>query len=86
MTSQILLFPEIPQRALRSNGALSLDRPSSRTAKSQTCGADVISWQTAVRIRRMDTDVRHRDQAGRMVMSGRMADVCAALDQMVALG
>jgi hypothetical protein len=86
MASQILLFPEPTERTLRHPGNHAPERLSSCARKSEASGADVISWQAAVRIRRSDADVRHRDQAGRMVMSGRMADVCAALDQMVAMG
>ena len=78
MVSQILLFPERSAR-LVSPSLPAVDHQS-------THAANVIQWPQAVRIRRTLNESGQGDQAGRMVMSGRMADVCAALDQMVATG
>lgn len=83
MASQILLFPEPTERPMRAAAPSQQAHPTGCAALPR---GEVISWQHAVRVRRIDSDLRHRDQAGRMVMSGRMADVCAALDQMVAAG
>jgi hypothetical protein len=77
MTSQLLLFPKRPTFTEGLTG-----HRSSRWGHP----APVIDMRQAVRLRRDQADTPSAGQAGRMVISGRMADVCAALDQLVAAG
>lgn len=76
MASQLLLFPS---RAPTS------DTPRGVAPHSPTPAA-VIDLHKASRLRRYQFDTAPAGQAGRMVISGRMADVCAALDQLIAAG
>jgi hypothetical protein len=76
VTSQLLLFPK------RHASVDSLCASASPWGQA----APVIDLRQAVRLRRDQLDSPPAGQAGRMVISGRMADVCAALDQLVAAG
>lgn len=73
MSSQLLLFPE-----RRPHMAAPTPNGQAR--------AQVIAMPRPTRLRRCVIDAPHNGSAGRMVLSGRFADVCAALDQMVANG
>jgi len=55
-------------------------RRENRMPIATPCGQNALGG--VVRISRFDA--ANRSDAGRMVIAGRMADVCAALDQMVA--
>ena len=60
-------------------------RPSSFTVKNPLCGDSPFGTPSVNRlkvVREADSAVR-RGGAGRMMISGRMADVCAELDRMV---
>ena len=73
MSSQLLLFPE--RRPLMA----------APTPNGPTRG-QVIAMPRQTRLRRCVIDAPHNGSAGRMVLSGRFAEVCAALDQLVANG
>ena len=75
MSSQLLLFPARP--ALASTPKLD---------GNGRC-AQVLTLPTpSARLRRCVIDSPGEGKAGRMVLSGRISDVCAALDQMMANG
>lgn len=65
-------IPEAQTSARPSRRPVHLSLASTRVAKP-------------LRVARVQDDLRHPDSAGRMVMSGRMDEVCAELDRLVQL-
>lgn len=55
-----------------------------KPALTRRCGQPMPT-RTPLRITRVLDDTRQSGQAGRMVISGRMADVCAELDRLARL-
>lgn len=76
MSSQLLLFP----------GRTASPVATTHTAPPTGPSAQIIALPRVASLRRCVIDAPQDGNAGRMVLSGRFSDVCAALDQMVANG
>lgn len=78
---EISLLPlERPFVALLPEGLTDCRKP----ALPRRC-AQSMPTRTPLRVTRILDDTRQSGQAGRMVISGRMADVCAELDRLARL-
>lgn len=79
----------IPARRARPEVASGLRyvgiRPSCAARTNVAAGAKVPGASRPLRVVRMVEGHQSGPKAGRMVISGRMADVCAELDRLVAL-
>ena len=78
-----------PAAARAQRGAHPANAPYLRAKNPITTGAEAlknprIASRPTLRIERIVESGQRANQAGRMVISGRMADVCAELDRLVA--
>jgi hypothetical protein len=74
-----------PRPAGRVHPVWTVRRPSCPTMASSLMAKKTTIMAPALRVLRVAESGPRSDCAGRMVISGRMADVCAELDRMVAL-
>jgi hypothetical protein len=74
-----------PRPAGRIHPVWTVRRPSCQTMAGAILAKRPIAPPPALRVLRVSEMGPRSDCAGRMVISGRMADVCAELDRMVAL-
>lgn len=88
MSASTLLQSSAMKQAVRQVGSSSnVVRPNSASVSAFTthCSGAGLSHQRALRVMRIAEQGDAPSCAGRMVISGRMADVCAELDRLVAL-
>ncbi|MGV1046612.1 hypothetical protein [Limnohabitans sp.] len=74
-----------PRPAGRVHPVWTVRRPTCQTMASSIMAKKTTIMPPALRVLRVAENGPRSDCAGRMVISGRMADVCAELDRMVAL-
>ena len=88
MSASSLLQSSPMKQAVRPSGSSSsVVRPNAASVSTFTSNSSAagISHQRALRVMRIAEQGDAPSCAGRMVISGRMADVCAELDRLVAL-
>ena len=74
-----------PRPTGRVHPVRTVRRPNCPTMASSLMAQKTTIMAPALRVLRVAENGPRSDCAGRMVISGRMADVCAELDRMVAL-
>ncbi|MGV0960543.1 MAG: hypothetical protein ACOYB1_11975 [Limnohabitans sp.] len=74
-----------PRPVGRIHPVWTMRRPSCQTMAGAISTPKTTAVTPALRVLRVSENGPRSDCAGRMVISGRMADVCAELDRMVAL-
>jgi hypothetical protein len=74
-----------PRPAGRVHPVWTVRRPTCQTMVSSIMAKKTTIMPPALRVLRVAENGPRSDCAGRMVISGRMADVCAELDRMIAL-
>ncbi len=74
-----------PRPAGRVHPVWTVRRPTCQTMTSSLMAKRTAPLPPALRVLRVAENGPRSNCAGRMVISGRMADVCAELDRMVAL-
>jgi hypothetical protein len=88
MSASSLLQSSPTKQAVRPSGSsTSVVRPNASSVSTFTSNSSAVglSHQRALRVMRIAEQGDAPSCAGRMVISGRMADVCAELDRLVAL-
>jgi hypothetical protein len=88
MSASSLLQLSPMKQAVRPSGSTSsVVRPNTASVSTFTSNSSAagLSHQRALRVMRIAEQGDAPSCAGRMVISGRMADVCAELDRLVAL-
>ena len=73
-----------PRPAARLNPIRAARRPNCQTMAGAILAPRAMVMTPTLRVLRVAENGPRSDCAGRMVISGRMADVCAELDRMVA--
>jgi hypothetical protein len=74
-----------PRPAGRVHPVWTVRRPTCQTMAASLMAKKTTVMPPALRVLRVAENGPRSDCAGRMVISGRMADVCAELDRLVAL-
>jgi hypothetical protein len=74
-----------PRPAGRVHPVWTVRRPTCQTMAASLMPKKTTAMPPALRVLRVAENGPRSDCAGRMVISGRMADVCAELDRLVAL-
>jgi hypothetical protein len=76
--------PPVPQRVLPARAQVRVPSCSSASARAPLRGANRAPAQRPLRVLRVVEAGTAPAAAGRMLISGRMADVCAELDRLAA--